>query len=53
MKRNLLPTLSVLLLMSGLPLQAHSQNDCGAPRFQEALNGNNVRAMILTGGDLR
>ncbi len=32
--------------------QAYGQQHCFAPRHQEALNGNNVRAVILNGGDL-
>ncbi|MCB0546919.1 MAG: T9SS type A sorting domain-containing protein [Phaeodactylibacter sp.] len=51
MKTALLRTLSFLLLALGIT-QAFGQHDCNASRHQEALNGNNIRTVILSGGDL-
>ncbi|MCB0581168.1 MAG: hypothetical protein KDD10_17890, partial [Phaeodactylibacter sp.] len=51
MTKALLRTLSCLFLAFGLT-HAHGQSNCSAPGNQAPLNGNNIRAVILTGGDL-
>ena len=51
MKKALLRPLSFAVLVFALA-QAYGQQHCFQPRGQEVLNGNNVRTVILNGGDL-
>ena len=51
MKKALLRSLSILFFALGLAT-AYGQHNCNLPQQQKFLNGNNIRALILTGGDL-